>query len=184
MAEEGGSWWKTLPGLFTALAGLITAATASYVAISRHDGAAGANSGSAPSTPSVAAKPDAPSPTVVAQQGATAPTAQCTVAGQVYNQDDSKPIASTRILVVNGSRVHVVATSGPDGRFSGSCAQFPASAFPLHLKVSSPQWRCAPNSTPMMEQIVESVPAIGAPNLNIPVSMTAIAKKKLLTCRT
>ena len=133
--EESGSWWKSLPGVLTALAGFITAVTASYVAIARHDGGAPAKSDTAVTAPAV----------TVAQQGAgTAKASGCTVSGQVYNRDDSQPLPSTRILVPSEKGLRVLATTGLDGKFSASCADFPASAFPLHLKIGNPEWRCSP----------------------------------------
>jgi hypothetical protein len=173
MAEESGSWWKSLPGVLTALAGFITAATASYVAIARHDGGASPKSDSAVTVPAV----------TVAQQGAGPEKAStCAVSGQVYNRDDSKPLPSTRILVSNGKGLHVLATTGLDGRFSASCADFPTSAFPLHLKIGSPQWRCS-SSVPVTEAVPETISQAGDQNLNISVSVNAINKRRQIVCR-
>ena len=173
MAEESGSWWKSLPGVLTALAGFITAATASYVAIARHDGGASAKSDTAATVPALS----------VAQQGAgSAKASACTVSGQVYNRDDSKPLASTRILVPNGKGLRVLATTGLDGKFSASCADFPASAFPLHLKIGNPQWRCSP-TVPVTESVPETIPVAGDQNLNISVSVNAINERRRVVCR-
>jgi hypothetical protein len=176
MAEESGSFWKSLPGVLTALAGFITAATAAYVTIGRHDGG---GSGASAKTDTAATVPAA----AVAQQGGgTAKPSACMVAGQVYNQDDSKPLPGTRILVPNGKGLRVLATTGLDGKFSASCADFPASAFPLHLKVGNPQWRCSPTSA-FTEGVQEMIPAEGDQNLNISVSVSAINKRRTATCR-
>jgi hypothetical protein len=173
MADESGSWWKSLPGVLTALAGLITAGTASYVAIARHDGGGSGK---------IDAAAIAPALPVAQQGGNVAKASACMVAGQVYNQDDAKPVPGTRILVPNGNGVRVLATTGLDGKFSASCADVPASAFPLHLKIGNLQWHCSPTAT-YVQAVRETVPEAGDQNLNISISLNAIGRRTHAGCR-
>jgi hypothetical protein len=91
-------------------------------------------------------------------------------------------LSSTRILVANGKGLRVLATTGLDGTFSASCGDFPASAFPLRLKIGNPQWRCSP-TVPITEAVPETIPQAGDQNLNISVSVNAIKKRRQVACR-
>lgn len=64
--EHKGSWWQTLPGMLTAVAGLITAVTAMIVALNGLPGDSGDSASTAAVTPTVGA---------VSGAGATTPPA-------------------------------------------------------------------------------------------------------------
>lgn len=93
-------------------------------------------------------QPSVPSP---ASSSAQSPNVvSCNVAGAVFNQLDNRPIAGIEVHYfrftrdpnewIRGQRSRL-ATTGPDGRFSGDCSGVEPENFPLRLELTGPGWR-------------------------------------------
>lgn len=160
--QKPESFWQTVPGILTAIAAIITAGTGLIVALYQAGVFHHATEQSAAST--------------------HRSNAACSISGQVFDSDSSRPLAAIRInLFRDMSAVQqrpvrlrsAVATSGPDGKFRFNCDFVKESEFPVLLAVSHADW--------VAERITgPQIPHIGEWNdLNVAVPMSSADLKPL-----
>ena len=127
--DQKPSFWKTLPGVLTAIASLI-AAIAGLLATFQHFNSGSEDSKSSNNPPSVMNDPSSNN------------TPICQISGVVYNYDKlpaAVGLGDIKIAYITASKPNLpihMKTTGPDGSFSFNCPLIDSSDFPLHLQMT------------------------------------------------